>query len=343
MAEPATLPSMPNEDVRISAGVPAYNTGPRLREAVESLLHQELPAGTRWSRLWIVVSGCTDDTLEVAESLALKDARVAVVRQATREGKASALREIFARAEGEYLVLLNGDATALPGAVRALLASAEGQPGNFAIMGRPMVHPDRTHGIGHALEILWDLHHRLHQKTLTAQEGNHLSDELWLLPIPVRVPFPSGVVNDGAYLGAWLRGHGGRILYAPTAHVMLETPRTLGEHLRQRRRIHWGHRQIAALLGVEPTTWKSYAKRHPAAATREILGCAREHPMGIPWTALLALIEVQAFLLAGWDRHVGGKNHVLWDIVAPARAPQRSPSLGARSSDAAHGASSEFA
>jgi poly-beta-1,6-N-acetyl-D-glucosamine synthase len=318
---------MPPPLRRLVAGVPAYNTGPRLREAVRSLLSQTLPEGAEWSRVWIVVSGCTDDTAEVADGLALEDARVRVIRQATREGKASALREIFVRAEGDLLVLLNGDATAQPGSVVELLRAAERASGPFAVMGRPCLGPERNRGLGLAIQILWDLHHRLHERTLADRQGNHLSDELWLLPIPVSTSIPTGVVNDGAYLGAWLHGHGGTILYASDARVLLEIPRTPAEHLRQRRRIHWGHRQVEEILGVTPTTWPSYAKQHPSEAVSALLGSARDHPGGVPWTAFLALIELEAMVLAAWDRYIGGKDHVLWDIVSPARPanPARAP------------------
>lgn len=308
---------MPPPHRQLVAGVPAYSTALD-REAVRSLLSQGLPAGTEWSRIWIVVSGCTDDTAEVADEVAIEDSRVRVIRQATREGKASALREVFARAEGDLLILLNGDATAQPGSVVELLRAAEKASGPFAVMGRPIPGPERSTGIGLAIQILWDLHHRLHESALRDRGGNHLSDELWLVPIPVSTSIPAGIVNDGAYLGAWLYRHGGSIIYASDARVLLEIPRTPSEHLRQRRRIHWGHRQVEDILGVAPTTWTSYAKRHPAEALSALLGSARDHPGSVPWIGFLILIEIEAMVLAGWDRYIGGKNHVLWDIVAPA-------------------------
>ena len=305
------------------------------------MLSQKLPEGYSWSRVWVVVSGCSDDTPEVADALAREDSRVSVVRQATREGKASALREIFRRAEGDYLTFLNGDATALPGSVAELLAAAEGVSGRFAVMGRPCVVPGTARGLTRAIEILWDVHDRLHRAMLASGEGNHLSDELWLLPLPITVPFPSGVVNDGAYLGAWLRGHGGKLLYATDACVFLEIPRTPAEHLRQRRRIHWGHRQVEQLLGVTPTTWKTYARAHPLSALNELFSSARDHPGGIVWTVFLAAIELEAILLATWDQHIGGKDHVLWDIVAPARPAHSMANLDFRSWESSRGPSQE--
>jgi hypothetical protein len=138
-----------------------------------------------------------------------------------------------------------------------------------------------------------------------------------LLPLPVETPLPLGVVNDGGYLGAWLHAHHGRLAYAVDARVRIEIPRTPAGHLRQRRRILWGHRQVREMLGVAPTTWHRFARRHPGEAVRTLLSVVVERPRSIPWTALLVLLEVEAYALAGWDRTVAGKDHVRWDLASP--------------------------
>ncbi|HEV2428838.1 MAG TPA: glycosyltransferase [Thermoplasmata archaeon] len=301
----------------IAGGVPAFQTGPRLRESVRSLLAQRLPEGTAWSGITVVVSGASDDTLAVAQALAREDPRVSVVHQPRREGKASALRAIFAEARGDALVLLNGDATARPGAVEALLGAAPTPSGPFAVMGRPCPPAALTRGLGRGIEVLWELHHRVHRATLEREDGNHLSDELWLLPLPVPSPLPAGVVNDGAFVGAWLRENGGRLFYAPAALVEIEVPRTPAEHLRQRRRISWGNHQVRDLLGVHPTTWFGYARGDPPGAVRLLVSTLRDYPRAVLSTFLLAALELEAVLLAGWDRHVVVRDHVLWEIVAP--------------------------
>ncbi|HEV2165662.1 MAG TPA: glycosyltransferase family 2 protein [Thermoplasmata archaeon] len=310
---------MPPSLRRISAGIPAYNTGPRLREAVRSLLTQTLPPGFEWSSLYIVVSGCTDDTPSIADALARADPRVIVVRQIGREGKASALRAVFERADGEGLVLLNGDATAEPGSVASLLGAAAGAPPPFAIMGRPCLPKGTSGGFRRGIEVLWELHHRLHEATLGGPLGNHLSDELWLLSLPILPALPHGVVNDGAYVGAWLRGHGGQVRYSPEARVTIEVPRTAAEHLRQRRRIAWGNGQVRELLGVAPVTWVEWAMLDPPTAFRILVQILRTRPVVLPWTLFLVVLEVEAMFLAKWDRHVTGRNHVLWEVVPPDR------------------------
>lgn len=304
---------------RVAGGVTAYNTGSQLRESVRSLLSQELPAHHAWSEIHVVISGCTDDTPAVARQLAREDARVRVIEQPRREGKSSALREIFSRARGDRLVLLNGDARAEPGSVGQLLRAAEGTPAPFGAMARPCVPSERRGGLGDGVALMWELHHRVHAATLGTPGGNHLSDELWLLSLPVPATLPLGVVNDGAYVGAWIQGHGGRLIYAPRARVAIDVPRSASAHLRQRRRILWGHRQVREMLGTAPTTWTSYARLDPGGATRALLSTWRKRPSAVPWTVFLAMIELEAVGLSKWDRYVSGRDHVIWETMASQR------------------------
>lgn len=312
---------MPPSVRTLTAGVPAYNAGEKLRDSVRSLLAQDLPIGTQWSRVWIVASGCTDNTEKVASELAREDPRVVVIHQAQREGKASALREIFRHAEGDAVALLNADAIAEPGSIRELVRAAGTARGSWVVMGRPCVRPGPARGFGQAMEDLWEWHHRVHQTTLASREGNHVSDELWLVSLPPIAPLPTGVVNDGAFVGAWLTNHGGRLLYAPDARVLIDVPRTSRDHVRQRRRIHWGDRQVKALLGTTPTSWRSYARHHPAEATRALLSAAWHRPERIPWTVLLVLLEFESMLLSAWDWHVAGKDHVRWEVSTTSPRP----------------------
>lgn len=296
-------------------GVVAYNEERRLASAVESLLAQKLPPGARWRTIWIVVSGCTDRTPEVAEQLATRHPEVQVLYEPERRGKASALGEVFRAARGDFLVLLNADAAASPGAVEALLQTARGLTPPYAVMGHPEAKdlPASTTGAG--LRLLWDLHHRLHEELLRAGEGTHLSDELLLLPISHLPPLPENVVNDGAYIGAWLRENGGALAYASEALVSIEIPGDLEDHLRQRRRIHVGHRQVRDLVGVVPTTMAPYLLHRPGPGLRLLRKAVRAHPRGRIALLWLGAAELISSAAAAWDRVPPRRSHRLWETI----------------------------
>lgn len=314
--------------VRLVGGIAVHNDARGLRRSVDSLLRQLLPADAAWRQLWIVSSGSTDGSVAIGEALAREDARVRLLVEPERRGKSAALAEIFARAEGTHLVLLNADDIAEPGSVAALLSAARGLLPPFAVMGRPV--PDREVGaLGKALRLMYELHHGLHRRVLTGGEGTHLSDNLLLLSLAARPPLTPGIINDGAYVGAWLRTHHGTLRYAPEARVRLDVPASWADHLVQRRRIQVGHRQVSRLTGVRPTTLPAFTRRHPLAAAQLLREAIQEQPEGLP--AFLTLLggEIRAFPMSIVDQ-LGGRDHVRWTRITPAQELPRTPTVTVR-------------
>jgi cellulose synthase/poly-beta-1,6-N-acetylglucosamine synthase-like glycosyltransferase len=299
----------------LTAGVVAHNEEQTLARALRSLLGQRLPAGFVWGSVWIVASGCTDGTVAVATEMAREDARIHVVVEPTRHGKAEALNQVLRRAEGAHLILLNADATAEPGAVAALLAVADGREPPFAVMGCPTVPSDRQDLLSRMLRLLWTVHHQFHLVTLESGGGNHLSDELLLLSLPSIPQLPAGLINDGSFLGAWLDLNHGRPLYAPTARVGIELPSSLRDHLTQRRRIQVGHAQVAQLLHTHVSTLPNFAMAHPAEGARILQRAFREDPPGLLAPMLLLGAEAGAALLSVWDRLPPRRDHAVWERV----------------------------
>jgi poly-beta-1,6-N-acetyl-D-glucosamine synthase len=307
--------SEPSASIELSGGVVAFNEERRLAPAVESLLAQELPSGVRWRTIWVVASGCTDRTPEVARDLAARHPEVQLVIQRERRGKSSAIGEVFRRVRGDYVILLNADATALPGAVAALLHAAAPLTPPFGVMGRPEPSGLPPAGVGSGIQLQWNLHHRLHAELIAAREGTHLSDELLLLPTSRLPPLPEEVVNDGAFIGGWLRSQGGRLEYAVDARVSIEVPWTLADHIRQRRRIHVGHRQVEELVGVAPTTLGRYLLRRPSRALALIGAETRASRRGGAAFAWLVAGELAAGVAALWDRVPPRRTHRLWTPI----------------------------
>jgi len=307
-------------------GLVAHNEEATLAPAVASLLRQELPGGWSWSSIWIVASGCTDRTVTVARRLAGADPRVHLIEEPTRRGKAVAIDRILERAQGATVVLLNADARAEPGAVAALLRAASGLATPFAVMGRPVAPETPDRPVLRATGLLWHLHHEFHLATLAGGEGNHLSDELLLVRLPEFAGLPEGVINDGSYVGAWLAGAGGTRAYAPEARVAIQVPGSWRDHLRQRRRIRFGHAQVEELLGTAPSTLSRLAFRDPTTAYRVLRRTLRGDRRRVLDLVALLAPELAAAGLSVWDRLPPRRDHVRWArIRRPVAWPRGSP------------------
>jgi poly-beta-1,6-N-acetyl-D-glucosamine synthase len=309
--------------LNLSAGVVAHNEEDHLRSAVQSLVEQKLPEGVNWSEIWVVASGCTDGTVEVARSLADEEPRVRLLVERDRGGKARALRQVFERASGDALVLLNSDARAEPGAVEQLVRTATGKPAPFAVMGRPVVPGEVAGRWAPTFRWMWDLHHEYHSELLVRGEGGHLSDELLLVSLPTVPPVPEGIINDGSYLAVWLSQHAGGRWYAPDARVSIQVPSEVRDHLRQRRRIHVGNRQVTSVLGSPPTTLAHRFVERPVETMR-LLRRMLEKEGGFEHFSRIAGWEVISHALAVWDRFPPRKDHVRWERI---RTPAGGTSL----------------
>lgn len=329
-ADPRAIPPI----ATLAGGIVAFNEEQTVVPAIRSLLEQDLPVGVRWETIWVVASGCTDRTTEAVARLAKTEPRVKLVVEPERLGKSRALLSVFERARGDALVLLNSDAIAKPGAVAALLETADGATPPFGVMGRPLLPPGGGGTLRRMLALLWTMHHELHAELQRDGGGTHLSDELLLVSVPVPPVLHQGVINDGAYLGAWLALHGGARRYAVDAAVTIDLPKTLRDHLRQRRRIHVGDRQIAGSLKITPSTFASLALRSPRRALAVVRRSLRDGPHTLRDLLLLTGGEVVASVMAGWDRLVPVTDHVLWERIARAAPPPTLPPRSELADDA---------
>ena len=324
LADP--LPTGRRRPLRIDAGVVAHNEERTLARAVASLLEQELPPGLEWGAVWIVASGCTDGTVDVAKGLATADSRIQLVVEPTRRGKSHAVREVLRRAGGDLLALLNADAVAEPGAIAALVSATEGLATPFAIMARPVPPEGSGSWVARMVELLWTTHHELHSEIPASASGANLSDELLLLSLPQVPALREGIINDGAYLGVSLSLNRGGLRYAPAARVRISVPGTFSDFLRQRRRIRVGYDQLQREFGVRPETLSHLALSDPGRALRLIARSVRSRAHPVADLAALVFAESTAAALAIWDSLPPRRDHVNWDRIAD-RPPVPGPSV----------------
>ncbi len=106
----------------VSVIMPAYNAGPFLREAVESVLAQD---HQHWE-LILVNDGSTDDTASVAASFT--DPRITVIHQENR-GISGARNRALEKVRGEFLVTLDADDVLTPNSLSSRLSVFDRDPG----------------------------------------------------------------------------------------------------------------------------------------------------------------------------------------------------------------------
>ncbi|HEX2047757.1 MAG TPA: glycosyltransferase [Acidimicrobiales bacterium] len=285
---------------RASIVVPTHNDGANIGALLRRLLSEP-----EVGEILVVASACDDETvptvLEVAET---SGGRVRLYVEAERSGKAAAVNFGLSETKLPFAVVVSGDVMPAPGAISHLVAALEA-PGVGLAGGRPMpVNDDRT-PIGHAVQLMWRLHHRLalHQPKL---------GEMIAIRSEAIVSLPRTSVDEACFQ-AMLETAGWISSYEPRAVVVNQGPGTARDFLKQRRQIHAGH------------LWLRHRQRYTVPSLRPRLllqeiwrdmtdDVERRRPSRIAWTAGAVGMEAGARLLARLDYFRGKENHV-WDMV----------------------------
>lgn len=94
--------------VTVTAGIPFYNAGKYLADAIRSIINQSF---TDWE-LILVDDGSTDDSLRIASGFT--DPRIRVIRDPVNRGISFRLNQIISEAKGQYIARMDADDIAFP-------------------------------------------------------------------------------------------------------------------------------------------------------------------------------------------------------------------------------------
>ncbi|HEX6001028.1 MAG TPA: glycosyltransferase family 2 protein [Hyphomicrobiaceae bacterium] len=109
---------------RIDVAIPCYQYGRFLRECVESVLSQDVDG----IRVLVIDNASTDDSVEVAQQLALEDKRVELIVNRTNIGPTANYNKGIEWATAEYFTLLDADDMLAPGCLQRALPVLDANP-----------------------------------------------------------------------------------------------------------------------------------------------------------------------------------------------------------------------
>lgn len=110
--------------MKLSVIMSVFNGERYLASAIDSILAQSF----RDFEFLIVDDGSTDQTAQILEDFAAKDARIRVIRHAKNKGLTPALNGMIAAAKGEYLARMDGDDISLPDRFARQIAWLDAHP-----------------------------------------------------------------------------------------------------------------------------------------------------------------------------------------------------------------------
>ncbi len=282
-----------------SVGIMAYNEEANIAAAVDTVLKQPL-VSMRITELIVVASGCTDRTAAIVADIARDDPRVRLIVQERREGKASAINVFIGSAHSAVLLMVSADVLVKDGTIELILRHFQ-DPAVGMVGGRPVPVNDETAFLGFAAHLLWRLHDRV------ARQSPKLGEIVAFRNVVPRIPLDTAV--DEISIEALIRQLGYRLVYEPEAVVYNRGPASVGDFLRQRRRIYAGHLRIRRQQGYAASTMSVWR------IGRALLD---SEPFGSPraawWTISTVSLEATARALGRYD-FARRQTHNVWEIA----------------------------
>lgn len=261
-----------------------------LGRAIEAFLAQEL--GLDWEVLVV----CPDEpTATVAAQYAVQAPQVRVLRDEGK-GKPAALNLGLSAAQGEIVVLSDGDVYVGPGSVHALLAPFT-DPRVGIVSGHPVSVSPRETMLGYWSHLLVDA--GAHQQRLKrARDGAFLecSGYLYAFRRSLVQPIPEDSLAEDGLISHRVWEQGYLTAYAPDALVYVKYPSSYRDWMTQKIRSMGGYAQQYVRT--------SRGKRSFRNEVVDGLGSAMRYPQNareLWWTLLLFVARVYVWLRVWWD------------------------------------------
>ena len=281
----------------------AYNEERNIGRLLEALRAQSLSC-CRIEEIIVVASGCTDQTEAIVKDSARLDPRVRLISQSRRQGKASAINLFLETAQvsgTDVCILQSGDTLPESGTIDALIRPMAESPAVGMSGAHVVPVNDRATFLGAIVQTLWRLHHRL------ATDEPKMGELVAFRNVVTRIPEDTAV--DEVSIESAVTRHGLSLRYVPEAIVLNKGPETFSDFIKQRRRIHAGHLDVARKAGYAPSTMSLWR------VGRHFLADTVSTPSQIPVSVGAAALEATGRALGAWDFYIARKSHTIWDIA----------------------------
>jgi len=242
----------------------------------------------------------TDKTDLIVKDYSKRDPRVCLISQEKREGKVSAINEFLKIAKSDYLVLESADTVPDKQTIEKLCLPLKRER-----IGMTGAHPvpvnDERSFLGYICHLEWDLHDKISRKTPKCGELVAFKK--------VFSKIPSDVAVDEAWIEYEILKRKYQIEYVKEAIVYNKGPETIGDLLKQRRRIACGHIDLAKRTNFEVASSK---KLFVLLAVIQVF--PRNHPKKWFYFVNAFALEGLSKMLGYYDYHCKKEKHAVWEV-----------------------------
>lgn len=279
----------------VSICVPAHNEGKNISQILEALVSQETK-NIRINKIVVVSSGSTDDTNEITREFVQRDARVMLIPQKSRLGKASAINAFLKVVNDPVLVIESADTIPNPDTIELLCAPFLENEEIGLTGGAPIPVNDDNTFTGYLVHTWWWFHRNIPR-----------FGEI----IAYRNIFPEiskTTAVDEAYIQAKVIQSGLKAVHIDAAVVRNKGPENVSDLIKQRRRIFNGHSRLYQAEGVKIDNMTK-------SSVRLLFKYQPKTLLHSLWLVGGVFIEIYARILGAYDVHIRNYNPFVWDTA----------------------------
>lgn len=283
----------------VSVGIASYNEEQNIARLLDSLLSQTLKSA-RISEIIVISSGSTDKTDEIVTAYAEKYPLIKLLRQRKRLGKASAVNLFLSLAREDILILSSADLLIPQDTVEKIIKPLRNA--HVGIVGShpvPLNSPESFFGF--ASHLLWNLHHKVSEKT------PKMGEFIAFRKVFKQIPSISGV--DEANIEALIKGQGFLAVYQPECIIYNKGAETLGDFIKRRRYIYAGHLATKYNYGYEVSTI------NPVRIAVLVIKNMTFTWRYLLWTPVVIVLEIYSRILGFIDFKTKITVQPIWEIA----------------------------
>lgn len=279
----------------VSICIPAYNEGKNISHILRALLNQQTKRIVI-NKIVVVSSGSTDNTESVTRKFQKSDSRIHLICQRVRAGKAAAINAFLKTVDDSVVVIESADTIPLPNTIELLCVPFLENDQIGMTGGAPIPLNDEDTFIGSIVHTWWWFHRHI------PRFGEIIAYRNLLPQIS-----PTTAVDE-AYIQAKLIQLGFKAVHVDTAVINNKGPETLGDLIKQRRRIFNGHSRLFESEGVKINNMTK--------SSLKLLFTYRPKSFKhFHWLLAGIAFEFYARLLGAYDIKVKKLNPFVWDTA----------------------------
>jgi len=280
----------------VSICVPAFNEGKNIENILQALVEQKTE-NVHINKIVVVSSASTDETDSIAERFAQGYSNVFLIRQNERKGKASAINAALGVISDDVIIIESADTVPDPDCIENLCAPFITDKKLGMVGGAPHPINDKNTFLGYIIHSWWWFHRNIPRFGEIIAYRN-------VLP---RISTTTAV--DEAYIQAKIVKMKYKVMHIDSAIVRNKGAETIGDLIKQRRRVMNGH---ARLFNEEHVKIDNMTR----SSLHLLLFEYQLHSLKEAcWLIGGILIEMYARTLGAYDYYIAGKNPFVWDIA----------------------------